>query len=153
MRAPAAAGEAIASLADRLAGMVGVVLEPAVWQQYRWQVVGVVVLLLLETVLVGALLVQGRRRRRAEERERRVSEIGSAVIGSLPEAVAVLDRVGTIVTVNPSWIAYAKARRRVDDLAVGANVLDQARSAVAEGVRGAARGLAGLEGVLAGELS
>jgi PAS domain S-box-containing protein len=134
----------------------GAVVEfetPSIWQQYRWQLVGLLLLILLETLLVGALLIQGRRRRQAEESERRASVIGTAVIGSLQEAVAVLDRVGIIVTVNTSWIAYAKARGRVADLAVGANVLVQARAAVAEGVRGAARGLAGLEGVLSGALA
>ena len=40
--------------------------QPTLWQEYRWQILGVAVLLVIESLLVIALWLQQRRRKRAE---------------------------------------------------------------------------------------
>ena len=40
--------------------------QPTLWEEYRWQILGVAVLLVMESLLVIALWLQQRRRKRAE---------------------------------------------------------------------------------------
>jgi signal transduction histidine kinase len=50
--------------------------EPSVWEQYRWQIIGLVAALTLQLILMAALLIERRRRSRAErESHKRLTEI------------------------------------------------------------------------------
>ena len=53
--------------------------KPALWQEYRWHILGVAAVIVIESILVIALLVQRRRRKRAESAvERQCLELAHA---------------------------------------------------------------------------
>ena len=53
--------------------------KPALWQEYRWHILGVEAVIIIESILVIALLVQRRRRKRAESAvERQCLELAHA---------------------------------------------------------------------------
>jgi len=84
------------------------------------------------------------------------ASLAPAVLDSLPELIALVDRQGTIRAVNRAWREMAPAidgrellRGRV---AVGANYLEVCARAAAAGDETAAAARRGIEQVLAGEL-
>jgi hypothetical protein len=73
------------------------------------------------------------------------------VLDTLPEHVAVLDRTGTIVTVNRAWMRFADDNGlRTPNYAVGANYLAIARDASGVGSEGAGEVARALEDLCAG---
>ena len=75
-----------------------------------------------------------------------------AVIDALPDATAVLDSTGTIVSVNHAWRMFALDNGgRPDATGVGVSYLDLCARSAAAGCEDAAAVAAGLRAVLAGD--
>ena len=73
---------------------------PTWWEQTRTTFVGALVLVALQSILIVLLLHERKRRRIAQG-------LSSAVLRSSSSPMAILDRGGTIVLVNPAWSAAA----------------------------------------------
>jgi diguanylate cyclase (GGDEF)-like protein len=79
-------------------------------------------------------------------------DFARAVLDALPDATAVLDQSGTIVSVNLAWRMFTLDNGgRPKDTGVGVSYLDVCRRAAAQGCEDAAEVLEGLQAVLAGE--
>jgi signal transduction histidine kinase len=94
-------------------------------------------------------------RKHAEAVLRHSEQLNRAILASLREHVAVLDRRGKIIQVNEAWSAFARAggvgSRDCDErVGVGANYLDVCRQASTAGDPDAGRAVRGIEQVLAG---
>jgi signal transduction histidine kinase/integral membrane sensor domain MASE1 len=90
-------------------------------------------------------------RKRSEDALRASELMKSAILGSLPSQVAVLDRTGRIIAVNESWTRFARhGMARDADVGVGSCYLDVCRRAAARGADHAADALAGIQAVLDG---
>ena len=93
------------------------------------------------------------RKQSAEELERSEA-LGDAVLASLAAQVAVLDRGGTIVLVNPAWEASGHdPASPLPRLAAGESYLEACRASAQRGEETAQHALAGLQSVLAGTAS
>lgn len=88
-------------------------------------------------------------RKQAEQALQASEELNRAVLGSLRDQIAVLDRSGEIIAVNDGWIRFA-AENEAQDFGLGSNYLDVCRQAVALHYPGADRSLRGIESVLNG---
>jgi PAS domain-containing protein len=97
---------------------------------------------LLADVLAGALV-----RKEAEDELRGREEMKTAILSSLGIGVAVLDREGTIVTVNDSWGSWMDADEAP---AEGKNYLEEWRARALAGDEPAAAVVAGIESVIEG---
>jgi signal transduction histidine kinase/integral membrane sensor domain MASE1 len=91
-------------------------------------------------------------RRVAEDALRASESMKSAVLSSLTSQVAVLDREGEIIAVNPSWERFGRENgaRPGSACGVGANYLQACRRAELAGDLAAADTVAGIEAVLRG---
>lgn len=90
---------------------------------------------------------------RAEEEKRRSEQRTIEILAALKAHVAVVDRRGTIVAVNPAWEEFARANQgTAAKCNVGANYLDACRAASSPYAQEAPRVLAGLEAIIAGEV-
>ena len=90
-------------------------------------------------------------RKRSEDALRASELMKSAILGSLPSQVAVLDRTGRIIAANESWTRFARhGMARDADVGVGSCYLDVCRRAAACGADHAADALAGIQAVLDG---
>jgi signal transduction histidine kinase/integral membrane sensor domain MASE1 len=99
---------------------------------------------LLADVLAGALA-----RMLAEDALRASETMKSAVLASLASQVAVLDREGRIISVNESWMRFARENAAgAAVVAAGASYLEVCRRAADSGDELAREALAGIEGVL-----
>ena len=77
-----------------------------------------------------------------------------AILASLQAHIAVIDRSGTVVAVNPAWKAFAKENHGVlESCSVGANYLEVCRSAAGEFSDQALQVAAGLQAILDGKES
>ena len=75
-----------------------------------------------------------------------------AAIDTLSARIAVLDKEGTIVAVNQSWLDFAKTNSAVlDKVGEGANYLEVCDAAFGKGTEGAAEFAADLRAVLSGQ--
>ncbi len=89
------------------------------------------------------------KRKRAERDLRDAESLNKAILASLPAHIAVVDRTGTIVSVNPSWKEFAMKNGEIADrCGVGANYLEVCRQAGDQ--NGAVDTLDGLKAVLDG---
>jgi PAS domain-containing protein len=105
----------------------------------------------LATALTTTLLLRNNKRLlTAEAAHKESSEFARAIINSLPHAIAVIDKDGTIVQVNESWHAFAggNAADALTWRGQGLNYLDSCRQA--RGDVFAQHALTGIEDVLAG---
>jgi signal transduction histidine kinase/integral membrane sensor domain MASE1 len=93
--------------------------------------------------------------RRAEAARERLQALHTAVLASLHDHVAVLERDGRIVETNESWRRFVavSAHRRLDRVVAGDNFLDACREAAAQGDPVAEALLAGTLAVLSGSLA
>jgi two-component system, LuxR family, sensor kinase FixL len=91
-------------------------------------------------VMLAALLME---RQSEDERRLRAETLHSAVLASVHDQIAVLDRDGKVLEVNESWEASGRAE-------VGADYLEFCRSPGPLPVETAQRMVAGLEAVLSG---
>lgn len=87
-------------------------------------------------------------RKRTEEALQRSEELNRAVLGSLRDQIAVLDREGSIIAVNDGWTRFAEDNRG-RNVGVGANYLEVCRKA-ATGSPDARESLNGILSVLSG---
>jgi PAS domain S-box-containing protein len=80
--------------------------ELSIWDQYRWQIIGVISLCLVEAFLIFALLAQRARRSRAEEGLRLSEERFSKAFHASPEPISIYRyRDNVILEVNERWTA------------------------------------------------
>jgi len=89
-------------------------------------------------------------RKRAEEALQRSEELNRAVLGSLRDQIAVLDRKGSIIAVNEGWVRFAEENGG-SDVGVGVNYLEVCRKAVSAQYPDAAKSLLGIESVMDSE--
>ncbi len=89
--------------------------------------------------------------KRIEQALRENEEQTTAILASLSAHIAVLDRTGTIVAVNPAWENFARQNRgSPKSCDVGANYLEVCRTARGEHADQAHQVLEGLQAILAG---
>ncbi len=98
--------------------------------------------------LVGEVFANALAHKEAEDTVRGSELMKSAILASLSSNVAVLDRQGRIVTVNDSWMRFARENGGTPEAEVGASYLDVCRRAAGEGTPYAGEALAGIEAVL-----
>ena len=98
--------------------------------------------------LVGEVFANALAHKEAEDTVRGSELMKSAILASLSSNVAVLDRQGRIVTVNDSWMRFARENGGTPEAGVGASYLDVCRRAAGEGALHAGEALAGIEAVL-----
>jgi two-component system sensor kinase FixL len=102
--------------------------------------------------LVAEVLANALVRKEAEDALRESELIKSAILASLDNGVAVLDRGGRIIAVNDHWTRLGEPRRagREARIGVGVNYLGVCRQAATEGDAEARETLAGIQSVLEG---
>lgn len=108
---------------------------------------------ILRLRLLGEIIVNALARQRAQQQVRESEAFNRTVLSSLQDHIAVLDRSGTILTVNEAWERFARQNGAPVSLAgcaAGINYLDVCRRAIAHGDVSAAPVLAGIEAVLSG---
>lgn len=89
----------------------------------------------------------------AEESSAAAAQLSRSVLESLTGHTAVLEPGGAVISVNRAWSKYAAENGgQVTDVAEGANYLAVCERSAARGCADAAVVLAGLRGVLAGEI-
>lgn len=81
---------------------------------------------------------------------RQSEQLNRDILSSLNEQVALLDRAGTILSVNQAWHRFLRECGAPDDRVVGSNYLETCRRAAAAGNSDGGRVLAGVESVLQG---
>ena len=141
----------LATLISLLPILLVVGIEHAYFHDTRHSGFAVIVALGLATALATALLLRNYRKLLASEAAQKESGgFARAIIDSLPHAIAVIDKDGTILQVNESWHAFA-SRNAADTLTwrgQGLNYLDSCRQA--RGDIFARSAMTGIEEVLAG---
>jgi transcriptional regulator with GAF, ATPase, and Fis domain len=101
--------------------------------------------------LVASVLASAIYRTRAEASLREAQALNRAVHGSIPSAIAVLDRGGLVTAVNEAWAAAAaRVESPAARAAKGEDYLEACRSPTADGSR-LAELLAGVQAVLSGQ--
>ena len=102
--------------------------------------------------LLGEILTASMMRQRADSEAREGEILNQAVLASLSGAVAVIDRTGTILRVNESWISQARAHAGslLSELIVGGNYLEACRRVAQLGVPEAQIAHEGLQTLLGG---
>lgn len=90
-------------------------------------------------------------RKRTEEALQRSEELNRAVLGSLRDQIAVLDRLGNIIAVNKGWTRFAEENGG-GSVGVGVNYLEVCRLA-ATSSSDARKSLEGIVSVLSGDAS
>jgi len=100
--------------------------------------------------LVGELFANALAQKEADDSVRESELAKSAILASLSNSVAVLDREGQIVTVNDGWRRFARENGWPPEAGVGASYLDVWRRAAGSDTPQAAEALAGITAVLGG---
>jgi len=115
------------------------------WEQTRTTFIGAFVLVALQSLLIALLLHERRRRRVAQG-------LSGAVLRSSSSPIAILDRGGTIVLVNPAWSAAAEASEAspANESGIGANYVEAWRLRSTEEPEHATSILEGIGAVLDG---
>ncbi len=126
--------------------------QQGIWQRYKWEIVGVVGIALLEGLLIAWLLVERSHRKRTAKALRSSESLKASVLASLRNHVAVLDRTGHIIAVNPAWEEFGRSNGAGDPskVGVGVNYLEVCRRASDQQSPKAAEALAGIQAVLDG---
>ncbi|MCI0407603.1 MAG: PAS domain-containing protein, partial [Acidobacteria bacterium] len=88
-------------------------------------------------------------RKRAEETLRRTEQLNRAILGSVPNEIAVLDAEGRIITVNDAWGGFAQSFPEAK-AGVGVNYLEVCQRASRSGSVEAAEAFSGIQSVLTG---
>jgi C4-dicarboxylate-specific signal transduction histidine kinase/integral membrane sensor domain MASE1 len=99
--------------------------------------------------LIAEVFANALARKEAEDALRTSELMKSAILASLTSSVTVLDRQGRIVTVNESWMRFARQHGILSD-GVGANYREVLRQAIRPDTPQTAETLAGVEAVLDG---
>jgi PAS domain S-box-containing protein len=103
--------------------------------------------------IVATMVSNVLQRREAEGALGQSDRLKGAILDSLPAQVAVLDRSGTIISVNHSWTEFAVANGSASAslVAVGANYLDVCRTAGRNGCDGVGEALTVVEAACRGQ--
>ena len=101
------------------------------------------------SVVVGNVL----QRRHAERALELSDRFKATILDSLPAHVAVLDRDGTIISVNDAWAAYGRANGAASESAIGigANYVAACKQGAEHGYEGARESLAIVEAACRGD--
>jgi PAS domain S-box-containing protein len=100
-----------------------------------------------------ALVTDVTERNRAAETLRRREELQRAILASLAPHIAVLDRTGSIVAVNPAWESFARDNGGSPErTGVGVNYLAICEAAAGTGAAEAIRAAEGIRAVLDGTM-
>ncbi len=105
--------------------------------------------LLSNVWLVGEVVAAALHRKQSEEALQKSEGMKSAILQSLTSGVAVLDRVGSLLQFNSTWVHESRGREWMK-LGIGANLLQACWTARDAGDRLAAGVAEGVAGVLAG---
>jgi PAS domain S-box-containing protein len=124
-------------------------LEPPTPWWRSWKSLLAVSLAVGQAILIAGFVLHRRISRTSAAAARRTEQVRAAVMDSLHERVAVLDRSGRIVSVNEAWRELA-ADGGESDLLVGGSYLALCRRAAEERGAEAPRIVDSLESVLAG---
>jgi PAS domain S-box-containing protein len=100
--------------------------------------------------VVGDIFVSALAGAQAELALRQSEQLNRDILFSLNEQVALIDRSGTILSVNQAWHRFLQECNQPGQAVIGTNYLDACRRAAATGNTDAERVLAGLESVLRG---
>jgi PAS domain S-box-containing protein len=100
--------------------------------------------------VLGDIFVSALAGAHAELALRHSEQLNRDILSSLNEQVALIDRTGTILSVNQAWHRFLQECNRADLRVIGSNYLEVCRRAAADGHSDAARALAGVESVLSG---
>jgi PAS domain S-box-containing protein len=104
--------------------------------------------------MVAGISIDVTERVRAERRLEENQRLNQAILHSLSTHIAVLDRNGTIVTVNHAWERYPVENGSDSPISasVGANYLDICRRGITSEVEGSRQALRGVQQILSGEV-
>jgi PAS domain S-box-containing protein len=80
--------------------------DPSFWDQYHWQIIGVLSVCVIQAALIVGLLLQRIRRRRAELETKKAEEQFRLVVESVPNAIVMVNAKGAIVLVNSQCEKY-----------------------------------------------
>ena len=130
--------------------------QPTAWQRYRTAILSVGFVVVGQAALIAALISMIRRRRKAEAASAESDRLRGAILDSLPAQVAVLDRDGTIIAINDSWMVDGGVRWRLaagPELAPGTSYLERWAEAAQSGVESAAAAVALIERACNGQRS
>jgi PAS domain S-box-containing protein len=100
--------------------------------------------------VIGEILVSAVAGAHAEMALRQSEQLNRDILSSLTEQVALVDRQGTILSVNQAWHRFLRESGAGNTPVVGTNYLDACRRSAAAGDRDASRVVEGLERVLNG---
>ncbi|HEX5109800.1 MAG TPA: MASE1 domain-containing protein [Vicinamibacterales bacterium] len=92
--------------------------------------------------LLAEVLANSLARRQTHDALNKAAVMKSAILGSLPSGVAVVDAEGRLLDVNTNWRRFAEESRAIrrDDLEVGDNLLDACSGAAVEAIRSVLNG-------------
>ncbi|MES2922686.1 MAG: PAS domain S-box protein [Verrucomicrobiota bacterium] len=90
----------------------------------------------------------------ADEQAHRNEQFKAAVLDSIPAEIALLDRSGTILTVNEPWLRFGRdnGSATTRPAALGTNYLEVAAASARSGDASAGEALAGIEAVLSARI-
>ena len=127
--------------------------NPGIWERFRTLILVVSTVLTAQGALIVALVTAARRRRAAEAALGQSDKLKGAILDSLPAHVAVVDRAGTIISVNDSWTEFAKANGIASETTAGpgAHYLAVCRQAADAGIPTALEALALVDAACRGE--
>ncbi len=136
------------------AGSLVAYRQVGIWQRYKWEIIGVVGIALIEGLLIAWLLLEREQRRRTDKALKKSEDLKASVLASLRNHIAVLDRSGQIIAVNPVWEEFGQKNGATDasKIGVGMNYLEVCRRAAQHHSPKAAEALAAIRAVLDGSL-
>lgn len=126
--------------------------DPSIWGLYKWYIVAGVSLLLFQAFIIIGLFIQRRRRKLFEYALQQSKEFSTSILMSLQDHIAVLDREGTILVVNESWMKFARQNdaASLDCIGRGVNYLEVCRQSSDMGNPMARSAVDGIRSVLEG---
>lgn len=101
-------------------------------------------------LMLAGIAVDVSERIQAQRNLEESQQLNTAILHSLAAHIAVLNKAGTIVTVNQAWERYGmeNGAPMTASIGIGTNYLDVCREGVAWGAEGSAQALAGIQRIL-----
>jgi nitrogen-specific signal transduction histidine kinase len=123
-----------------------------IWDLYRWYIISGIFLLLFQAFIIIGLFIQRKRRKQFENALQQSKEFSTSILMSLQDHIAVLDREGTILVVNESWMKFAHQDETVspDHIGPGVNYLEVCRKSSDMGDTTARSAMDGIRSVVEG---
>jgi nitrogen-specific signal transduction histidine kinase/ABC-type uncharacterized transport system substrate-binding protein len=103
--------------------------DPSIWDLYKWYIISGISILFFQAFIIVGLFINRKRREQFENALQQSKEFSASILESLKDHIAVLDREGTILSVNESWIKFARENdvASLDKICPGANYLEVCR--------------------------